>query len=102
MKGQIMDKPISAEWAKKASETARLMDYQETVKYINEKIKKATFCGEWEITLIDFQDFEKRVDVKVMDMYKKMGFNITELLHNKYCDYFGEPVVQKKWVISWE
>lgn len=102
MKGQIMDKPISAEWAKKASETARLMDYQEVVKYINEKIKKAASRGEWEIILIDFQDFENPVDIKVMDMYKKMGFDITELLYNKYCDYFGEPVMQKKWVISWE
>lgn len=94
--------PVSAEWAKKASEEAGLRDYQTTVDYINKKIKKATSRGEWEIVLIDFQDFEKPVDIKVMDIYKKMGFNITELINNKYWNYMGEKVVQKKWVISWE
>lgn len=102
MTGQVLCEPVNAEWAKKASEAAELSDHQKAIDYINKKIEKATSYGEWEIALIDFRDFEKEVDVKVMNMYKKMGFNITELLYNKYCDYFGEPVAQKKWVISWE
>ena len=93
--------PVSAEWAKKASKEAELKDYQEAVSYINKKIRKAASCGEWEIVLIDFQDFEKPVDIKVMDMYKQMGFKITELINNKYWNYMGEQVTQKKWVISW-
>ena len=102
MKGQLLYEPVNAEWAKKASEAVELSNYQEAIDYINKKIEKATSCGEWEIALIDFQDFEKQVDVKVMDMYKKMGFNITEFLYNKYYGYMGEYVMQKKWVISWE
>ena len=102
MTGKELYEPVNAEWAKKASEAVELSNYQEVIDYINKKIEKATSCGEWEIALIDFQDFEKPVDVKVMDMYKKMGFNITELINNKYWNYMGEQVVQKKWVISWE
>lgn len=94
--------PVSAAWAKKASEEAGLREYQEAVDYINKKIKKATSRGEWEIVLIDFQDFEKPVDIKVMDIYKKMGFDITELFYNKYYNYMGEQVTQKRWIISWE
>ena len=101
MTGRVLYEPVNAEWAKKASEVAELSNYQEAIDYINKKIEKATSSGEWEIALIDFQDFEKPVDVKIMDIYKKMGFNITELLYNKYYGYMGEYVMQKKWVISW-
>lgn len=102
MTGQTLYEPVNAEWAKKASEAAELSNYQEAIDYINKKIEKATSRGEWEIALIDFQDFEKPVDIKVMDIYKKMGFDITELFYNKYYNYMGEQVTQKRWIISWE
>ena len=98
-----MYEPVNAEWAKRATEATELRDYQEAIGYINKKIRKATSCGEWEITLIDFEDFDKPVDTKIIDIYKKMGFNITELVNNKQGTYFylGELVIQRKWVISW-
>lgn len=68
MTEQFLYEPVNAEWAKMASEAAELKNYQEAIGYINKKIKKATSCGEWEIALIDFQDFEKQVDIKVMDI----------------------------------
>lgn len=102
MTGKELYEPVNAEWAKKASEAAELSNYQEAINYINKKIEKAASCGEWEIALIDFRDFKKSVDARVMDIYKKMGFNITELIYNKYYNYINEYIVQKKWVISWK
>lgn len=103
MNEQVIYEPVNAEWAKRATEAAELRDYQEAINYINKKIRKAASCGEWEITLIDFEDFDKPVDTKIIDIYKKMGFNITELVDNKLGTYFylGELVIQKKWMISW-
>lgn len=101
MTGKELYEPVNAEWAKMASEAAELRNYQEAINYINKKIRKATSDGEWEIALIDFRDFKKPIDVKVMDIYKKMGFNITELINNKYYNHQEEYITQKKWVISW-
>ena len=98
-----MYEPVNAEWAKRATEATELRDYQDAIGYINKKIRKATSCGEWEVTLIDFEDFDKPVDTKVIDIYKKMGFNITELVNNKdgVYPYLSKLITQKKWVISW-